>query len=72
MSSTEGLRDLKESAYDRLLKIYPVDLNKPPPTLATCAEASKHHAQYTQDRWRRMQYKIRVDYVVGKFFKIIQ
>ncbi|XP_077113529.1 uncharacterized protein LOC143768767 [Ranitomeya variabilis] len=66
-SYTEESKGLKVEAFKRLLKRHPVDINTPPPAIAVCAESSGNFAQYTQDKWRRMQKELRIDNVVEKF-----
>ncbi|XP_040282512.1 uncharacterized protein LOC120996578 [Bufo bufo] len=68
-SDAEDLVAMKEKCFKRLIKRHPVIPQKHLPSLDTCKQVSERYAQYCQDKWRRMQCKIRIQDVIKHFRK---
>ncbi|XP_044142501.1 uncharacterized protein LOC122932259 isoform X2 [Bufo gargarizans] len=68
-SDAEDLVAVKEKCFKRLIERHPVIPQKHLPSLDTCKQVSERYAQYCQDKWRRMQCKIRIEDVIKHFRK---
>ncbi|XP_044143056.1 uncharacterized protein LOC122932613 isoform X2 [Bufo gargarizans] len=68
-SDAEDLVAMKEKCFKRLIERHPVIPQKHLPSLDTCKQVSERYAQYCQDKWRRMQCKIRIEDVIKHFRK---
>ncbi|XP_041441359.1 uncharacterized protein LOC121393043 [Xenopus laevis] len=65
--STVVSRDLRENAFERFKKARPVTHDANPPCLKAALAFSNEYGQYFYDQWRKLQNKMRVDYVAGIF-----
>ncbi|NP_001082308.1 mesendoderm nuclear factor, gene 1 L homeolog [Xenopus laevis] len=65
--STVVSRDLRENAFERFKQARPVTHDANPPCLKAALAFSHEYGQYCYDRWRKLQNKMRVDYVAGIF-----
>ncbi|KAM4049830.1 uncharacterized protein ACNLHF_011811 isoform 1-T2 [Anomaloglossus baeobatrachus] len=59
--------DQKDECFKKLLEKYPIQLNEHVPSLTMCKSISQTTAQHCQDKWRRAQYKSRIEDVIEHF-----
>ncbi|XP_075704077.1 uncharacterized protein LOC142699023 [Rhinoderma darwinii] len=55
----------KEVEFERFTGKYPLTVEKDPPALKRCNAESTIHGQHLYDRWRKLQNRMRVDYIIG-------
>lgn len=58
--------DDKEVAFRKVLDVFPVGPNMESPGLRECRIFTAEHPAYCYKRWRRQQYVMRVNEIVGE------
>ncbi|XP_056409675.1 uncharacterized protein LOC130331570 [Hyla sarda] len=55
----------KKDEFEKFIEKYPVNVETDPPPHKICLAESAVHGQHLYDRWRKMQNRMRVQYIIG-------
>ncbi|XP_056409673.1 uncharacterized protein LOC130331568 [Hyla sarda] len=55
----------KKDEFEKFIEKYPVNVETDPPPHKICLAESAVHGQHLYDRWRKLQNRMRVQYIIG-------